>query len=372
MKSSIKIKITALALCLSMAMGVCAFAAENKAAEAEVQKITYEEAVEMAIKNSSSFATLSDNIKLAEKNREQLSQSLSFTLPPNAPVSLVIEESSYYNGLSQLKSLQATLDNKKYNTQILKSAVEKTVLEAFNNIYITEINLINAEKSLELKAPSEEWNQLKYRLGMISKNALESATVAYNDAKSDLEKIKLNRDLCYVDLKSFLGISSDKKISIDFSPEYVKIDEIKNLEAEINRRISVAPNIKLAESSAEMADFLMSYYVMGESYTAKENSQNAANRSLKDIKKAFFVALNNTYTSIISYEKDIADAKAEIAAMETSYASSVISFENGTLTKYALDGLAFNIQGKKNALDTLIAKHSILLFTFNNPSVLFA
>lgn len=70
-------KLTAMALAFTMVISANAFAANNSSDEEETKVvITYDEAVERAIKNTTSIASIDDAVELMEKNKEALLQAL--------------------------------------------------------------------------------------------------------------------------------------------------------------------------------------------------------------------------------------------------------------------------------------------------------
>ena len=196
-----------------------AFAAD-KTSDYEQDKIviTYDEAVQKAIDNTTSIAAIDEAVDLMEKNKEALFTSLEGYFPYVS--SDVTVDSSIGSLLSSIGTIDSSTKSYRYQKQMLEETAELMVKNYFNTIVTSENALELTKESLQLK--QEEYSQLvmKHNLGMLSDNELETAKNEITKMMSNVTTAELAIDSVYESLASTIGLSKYADFEIDYELEY--------------------------------------------------------------------------------------------------------------------------------------------------------
>ena len=80
--------------------------------------------------------------------------------------------------------------------------------------------------------------------------------------------------------------------------------------------------------------------------------------------------MRNTYLQIKSLETEYDSAQADLNKALADYRVAQLSYQTGAVTKLAVEGAAMGVTQAENALKALVYKHDMLVYQFENPSIL--
>ena len=348
-----------------------AFAAQTSTQEKMV--LTYDKAVELAIKNNSNISTLEEAIDLMEKNQETTVDRLGNTSVMTSDSETRTMNATKGTLLTTAKTMESNIKTSKYNKQLIETGCEYLVKSYFNNIQLAESGLELLKKNYSIQQDSCNQDLLKFRLGMISKNDLTASQNSLAKMKSNVEQTELAIANAYDGLANALGLKTGTAFEIDYTVEYTPFELGKSVESYISTSLSKDPSIKIYETKLELAKKLKSISVYSTqiySYLEKENNVSSASRELKDAKDAMEKNITAAYNNIKKYEAERASLEAALSDAQTTYETAKINCELGNITDFQLKQAELGVLNAENNLLTNACNHDLEIFGFNNPSML--
>lgn len=365
-------KLTAAALAFTMVFTANAFAAD-KTSDYEQDKIviTYDEAVQKAIDNTTSIAAIDEAVDLMEKNKEALFTSLEGYFPYVS--SDVTVDSSIGSLLSSIGTIDSSTKSYRYKKQMLEETAELMVKNYFNTIVTSENALELTKESLQLK--QEEYSQLvmKHNLGMLSDNELETAKNEITKMMSNVTTAELAIDSVYESLASTIGLSKYANFEIDYELEYEPFTMTTGLEGYINVKTESDPSVMVAKAKLEDAEYqkkISLYDTEPYSYLSKENNVNSADRDLGDTQKNLRTSIVSGYNSITQLESTRESLEAALADAQTAYETAKVKYELGNITELEYKQAELAVKSAENDILSNTSSHDILVFQFEHPYML--
>ncbi len=365
-------KLTAMALAFTMVISANAFAANNSSDEEETKVvITYDEAVERAIKNTTSIASIDDAVELMEKNKEALFTSLEGYYPYVS--NDITVDSSIGSLLSSIGTIDTNTKSYRYQKQMLEETAELMVKNYFNTIVTSENALELTKESLQLK--QEEYSQLvmKHSLGMISDNELETARNEITKMMSNVTTAELTIDNVYESLASSMGLAKGTEFEIDYNLVYEPFTMTTGLEGYISVKTESDPSVMVAKANLEDAEYqkkISLYDTAPYSYLSKENNINSADRELGDTQKNLRTSITNGYNSIIQLESTRESLEAALTDAQTTYKTAKVNYELGNITELTLKQSELAVKSAENNILSNASSHDVLVFQFEHPYML--
>ncbi len=365
-------KLTAAVMALCMAFSSAALAAEKTSQKEETKLVlTYEDAVERAVKNSTSIATIDEAVDLMEKNKEVLFTSLEGYFPYVGTDITV--DASIGSLLGSVGTIDSSTKSYRYQKQMLEETAELMVKNCFNTIVTSEKTLELAKESLQLK--QEEYSQLvmKHNLGMVSDNDLETAKNEITKMISNVTAAELAIDNLYASLANTTGLPKDTEFVIDYQMEYTPFTMTTGVEGYINVKTESDPSVMVAKAKLEDAQYqkkISLYETEPYSYLSKENAVNSADRELGDTKKNLRTSIINGYNSITQLESQRESLEAALTDAKTTYETAKVNYELGNITELQFRQAGLAVKSAENDILTNTSNHDILVFQFEHPYML--
>ena len=364
-------KLTASVLIAVMAFSASAFAADKKDETETKTVITYDKAVEMAIKNTSSLKTIDEAVELMEDNKEMLFTSLNGYLPLSGVSHQV--ESSIGNLLESIGSIDGSTKSYKYKKIMLKETAELMVKNYFNTIVTSEKSLELAKESLVLK--QRECNELiaKNKLGMVSDNELDTAKNEVTTLQQNVKMAELAIDNVYDELANAIGLKVGEEFEIDYEITYEPLTITTSLESYITVKSQSEPSVVAAKADVESADFQKKVSITDDtpySYEEKTNALNAADRTYGDTVKNIKTSILNGYNTIMQLESKEKTLQTALDDAKRTYDTAKTNFEVGNITQLKLDQASLAVKNAENDLLSNASSHDLLVFQFNHPYML--
>lgn len=376
-------RLTAMAMAVATAFSVNAFAADktvsnintaqtSKTTDGKTAKtVTYDEAVKLAIKNTSSIATIDEAMDYMENSKEAISTNLSGYYPYSGTSQTV--ETAIGTLLSSIGTIDGNSKAYRYQKQMLEETAELMVKNYFDTIKTSENALALAKDSLRLK--QDEYSQLvlKNKLGMISNNDLKNASNALTKMKENVKMAELAIDSVYSSLGNTIGLKAGTDFDIDYTLEYKPFEMEIGLDSYITQKSSTDPSVQVAKANLETAEFqkkVSTYETEPYSYQKKDNAVNSADRTWGDTVKNLKTAISNAYNSIGQLESNRTALEAALADAKTTYATAQTNYQVGNITKLQLEQAELAVKSAENDLISNASSHDLLVFQFEHPYML--
>ena len=376
-------RLTAMAMAVATAFSVNAFAADktvsnintaqtSKTTDGKTAKtVTYDEAVKLAIKNTSSIATIDEAMDYMENSKEAISTNLSGYYPYSGTSQTV--ETAIGTLLSSIGTIDGNSKAYRYQKQMLEETAELMVKNYFDTIKTSENALALAKDSLRLK--QDEYSQLvlKNKLGMISNNDLKNASNALTKMKENVKMAELAIDSVYSSLGNTIGLKAGTDFDIDYTLEYKPFEMEIGLDSYITQKSSTDPSVQVAKANLETAEFqkkVSTYETEPYSYQQKDNAVNSADRTWGDTVKNLKTAISNAYNSIGQLESNRTALEAALADAKTTYATAQTNYQVGNITKLQLEQAELAVKSTENDLISNASSHDLLVFQFEHPYML--
>jgi len=359
---------------------LCAVLCTNTvfAAEPAEEKyvLTYDKAVEMAIKNNSNIATFNENMDLLEKNYGIVRDGLDAAavmidlVGPENSYTLEVERAAL---LSNAITMNTNMQNERYNRQMLELGCEYMVKTYFSNLIIADKGLEMLEKSVLNEQVAYSHSVIKNSLGMISDMELTTVKANLAASKANLEKTKTAVDKAYSAFATTIGLNKPEGYVIDYSVEYKPMELNRSVDSYITSKLSTDPSIKVAEENYELTrkmKSLSAYSTTPYSYLEKEYNENAASRSLGDTKDAFVNNIKATYNDIKALEAERASLEKALEDANNTLKTVELNYELGNVTELTVEQTKLAVLNAEMNLLQNTFNYDIKVFGFNNPSML--
>ncbi len=361
------------AACMAFAVLFTSTAFAAQPAKDEKIVLTYDKAVELATKNNTKLSTLEDSIDYMEKNQEITVESMGSTAAMMSDPETRTMTMQMGNLLTSAQTLETNIQTSKYNKDLIKIGNEYLVKNYFNGIKLAESGLELAKKNASIAQDKYNQDIVKSRLGMVSKNDLQTSKSAFDTSRNTVEQTELAIEKTYDSMKTALGIDTSKEVEIDYEISYEPYELGRSIESYITTSISKAPSIKIAEANLDLAKRLKNistYETAVYSYLEKENNVSSASRNVKDAKDNMKTNITNAYNDIKTLETERESLETALKDAKTTYETAKTNYAVGNVTSLTLKQAELGVENAENNLVTNAYNHDLKVFAFNNPSIL--
>lgn len=278
---------------------------EAQALEAQKEKeLTFEEAVELATKNSSDLRSVAETADYLQDLKEDIWDITgSFSVPTVSYQQWVDDD--VYSIYSQIQSISSSMTQNRYTEEITKLTLESTVKSYFTSILSDESSLEVAKKEAEVKKTQYLQGQTKNKMGLISDYDLRTLETDYKTAVDNVETLERTIEEEYRSFNQLLGISDDTEYELVYDIEYTPYEMGQSMTQYIQNKLNTDYTIKQLEQDVDDAEFNKNYMSM-----SSTNSQSASNKysyeeaksTLKTAKEDKELAIQNVYNEVQELE----------------------------------------------------------------------
>lgn len=379
------------ALALALAMSLCStqvFAAEALSAEqqgvqvapvvekteeevAPLPTLTYEEALAKAKKHSPDLRDIQDTADFLQETKEDLWDSGYFNMPTYDYQKWVND--GWWAVTSAAFQTDMGMQQNSIGRKLTELALEVTVKSYFTTILSDLDNLELVQKNADMQKKLYQQGQTKYRLGLLSKYNLDQLEIAANQAQDTVKQLEAKLEQEYIKLNNLMGEKSDQRFTFVYDVSYEPYKMNQTMDQYINDKTNNDLTIQLAELKLESAKFGKNY--LKESTNSSEQNQNdltydQAKRALKTAKEDKALAIRNAYLQIQQLETAYASAQADLTKAQADYRAVQVNYQAGNVTKTAVEQAQMGVLKAEIALRQNAYNHDMLVFTFENPSLL--
>ena len=257
---------------------------EAQALEAQKEKeLTYEEAVELATKNSSDLRSVAETADYLQDLKEDIWDITgSFSVPTVSYQQWVDDD--IYAIYSSIQNISSSMTKNRYSEELTKISLEATVKNYYTSIFSDQSSLELAKKDMAVKKTLWEQGQLKNQLGLLSDYDLQKLHSDYEQAQYNVTKLEMALEQEYLSFYNFIGQDREKDYTLVYDVEYAPYELPQPMTQYINSKMNTDYTIKLQEQAVKDAEFNKNYMSMSSSNATSANNKHSyeeAKRSLK-------------------------------------------------------------------------------------------
>ena len=346
---------------------------EAQALEAQKEKeLTYEEAVELATKNSSDLRSVAETADYLQDLKEDIWDITgSFSVPTVSYQQWVDDD--IYAIYSSIQNISSSMTKNRYSEELTKISLEATVKNYYTSIFSDQSSLELAKKDMAVKKTLWDQGQLKNQLGLLSDYDLQKLRSDYEQAQYNVTKLEMALEQEYLSFYNFIGQDREKDYTLVYDVEYAPYDLPQPMTQYINSKMNTDYTIKLQEQAVKDAEFNKNYMSMSSSNATSANNKHSyeeAKRSLKTAKDSKELAIQNAYNSILSLESQYDSALTTLEQAKAAQRAAEVNYKAGNTTAITLDQAALAVEQAQNAVTQLEYAHDMQIYQFENTELL--
>lgn len=327
----------------------------------ELETLTFDDAVEKALRNNSSLNNLKASMDLAETQLEiQYLEAYSSEDGFSGLISFLNSQSSYQNSELSIVAQEESVKHSMKQSYI-------NIIELQRNIALSELALKNDELNLAL-------SKIKLSNGKISQSKYDNLNLAYNTAKEQLETQKDTLEMEYVSLNILMGTDINKRYNFVMDAVYEPFELDIPVESYINGKVALSNSVRQAEKSYETTKQTSKLTPLNSSeigsYQSAQNSLNSAEMSYEDAKDSVYESLYQKYNSIVQEEKDYTAGLDELKLLQDEFERVQVKYLNGNASYYELLTAQYNVAEKENTLLSSVYSHMLLSEELTNTELM--
>lgn len=346
---------------------------EAQALEAQKEKeLTFEEAVELATKNSSDLRSVAETADYLQDLKEDIWDITgSFSVPTVSYQQWVDDD--IYAIYSSIQNISSSMTKNRYSEELTKISLEATVKNYYTSIFSDQSSLELAKKDMEVKKTLWEQGQRKNQLGLLSDYDLNTLRSDYEQAQYNVTKLEMALEQEYLSFYNFIGEDREKDYTLVYDVEYAPYELPQPMTQYINNKMNTDYTIKLQEQAVEDAEFNKNYMSMSSTNATSANNKHSyeeAKRSLKTAKDSKELAIQNAYNSILSLESQYDSAVTTLEQAKAAQRAAEVNYKAGNTTAITLDQAALAVKQAQNAVTQLEYAHDMQIYQFENTELL--
>lgn len=346
---------------------------EAQALEAKKEKeLTFEEAVELATKNSSDLRSVAETADYLQDLKEDIWDITgSFSVPTVSYQQWVDDD--IYAIYSSIQNISSSMTKNRYSEELTKISLEATVKNYYTSIFSDQSSLELTKKDMEVKKTLWEQGQRKNQLGLLSDYDLNTLRSDYEQAQYNVAKLEMALEQEYLSFYNFIGEDREKDYTLVYDVEYAPYELPQPMTQYINSKMNTDYTIKLQEQAVEDAEFNKNYMSMSSTNATSANNKHSyeeAKRSLKTAKDSKELAIQNAYNSILSLESQYDSAVTTLEQAEAAQRAAEVNYKAGNTTAITLDQAALAVEQAQNAVTQLEYAHDMQIYQFENTELL--
>ena len=342
--------------------------------EAEpLPQLTVEAALKMAKQNSAALREIQDQEDLLHETRKSLRQmGVSMTNPTYDYKTWVND--MWYALTAGVFQVNMGMEGAKIQREVENLKLEISVKSYFTSIVNNQDTLELLKKNAEIQQKLYVQGQTKHRLGMLSKYNLEQLKIAVYQARNNVALLQASLDQEYTKFNQLIGGNHADRYELVYDMTFEPYTMHQTMDQYVNDKIKNKDlAIKGQELAVENAKFNMNYLSESDAGTnadQREFNYDSAKRSLKTAKQNKETLLRNTYLQIQQLETQYASAQADVTKAAANYRVAQVNYRAGNVTKTVVEQAEMGLISAENALKELVYSHDMLIFMFENPTVL--
>jgi outer membrane protein TolC len=345
--------------------------ADESAGEAEAV-LTYEEAVELALKNSLELKNARESVLQAEEMREQLAnlRRISGSIPVGfgydqadaAARELLLDftaaDTAWRMAAKQLEALEET--------------IAFQVRSAYDEVLQNTAGLETADRALAFALTKLIQTETKTRLGVESRFNRENARSRHAAEKEQRERLARQLDEAYVSLNKLLGLEMDAQPKLQEPDPPVWLEEA-SLERHLALILHDHPYIWLQEQKVAQAErelSLYTYNVGAPPYKVVASAVQQEKNNLYALKEEVRKGVRSLYYQLQGLESQYKALEANLAQAENGLHAVQLRFKLGMAVPIEIEQAELAVLEIKNGMQDLARAYGQLRMLFEKPWVM--
>lgn len=334
--------------------------------------ITVEEALEKAIKYSPNLKDLEDTLDFMKESDEKIYDRIGSVKIPSYEYKRWTSE-GMHGLVSSVYQLDSGMKQTKLAEKIQKMALEVTVKSMFSSIKNNQNSLKLVQKNAEIQDQLFQQGQTKYRLGMLSKYNLDQLQVAAEQAKGNAALLETTLEQTYIKFNNLIGENPEKRFEFVYDVTFEPYEMTQTIDQYINKALKEDLSIQLQELATDAAKFKRNYRnydAITSTDDADELDYDKQKRALKTAKEQKELLIRNAYLQLGQMETMYASAQSALTKAQADYRVAQVNYQAGNVTKTVVEQAEIGVISAQNALNELVHNYDMLVYTFENPSLL--
>ncbi len=345
---------------------------EEKAAQ-QLPKLTAEEALEKAKKHSPDLKSIQDTLEYLDDTMDDIDRQAGGSVTvPSVDYKKWVDD-GWQKVVSAVYQVEQGQKQARIGEKLQNLGLEVSVKSYFTSIKSSEDSLALAKKNAEIQKKLYEQGKEKNRLGLLSKYNLDQLEIAAKQAQDSVALLEASMEQLYIKLNDLMGESADARFEYVYDVTFTPYKMTQDMEQYINSSVKNDLSIELKELAVESAKFSKNYVGYTNTRadsTKQEYDYDTAKRELKTAKEDKATAIRNAYLQIQQMETQIASAQSALTKAQADYRASQINLQAGNVTKTTVEQAEMGVTSAQNSLNQLVYNYDMLVFTFENPSLL--
>jgi outer membrane protein TolC len=345
-----------------------AVTAEAIPGEEAIFYLTYEEAVELALKNSMELKNARQDVVQAEEMRDHLSRMRTFGYTPFGP------GYDYQDALDRellLNFLQADIAWQMARKQvgILEEAIALQVRSAYDAVLKKLDEIEVSDLTLAYAAEKVRQAEIKAERGMESLFNLQMLREDYNEEKQKRDVLEKQLEEAFLGLNELLGLEKEERPNLkgEFLPDWL---EDVNLERHLTRVLNGNPLLWLQEQKIRMAEYglaLYTYNVGAEPYKVKEIDVLKEKNNLAAMKEDLETTILSLYNQLQQLENQYALLEVNLAKAQKALDAVTARYAQGMAVAIDVQQAELAIAQLENQLQNILITYEQLKILFEKP-----
>lgn len=367
----------------------------------ETAPLTYERAVELALKNSIDLRSAKQSVEQAEEMRDQASVLKSIGYLPMGP-GLGDEDAAARSVLLSFLQADTSWQMAKKQVEITEEAIAFRVRATFDDVKKKNKEIELAESSLDLTALKLQQAAFKAKQGLESPFTLQDQQNQFAEEKQRKELLDKQLDETYLKLNHLLGLEKDERYALADGtkanaqhqddetgngvakadadvPESngngndttsIFLEEKIDLDAHIRRVLNDHPYIWLQEQTIKLAEHevsLHTYNVMSAPYAVKQIEVNKEKDKLASLRKNAEEMLRSSYLQLGQMEDQYKALEVGLARAENMLKMVLARQKVGMVTTSDIRQAELAIAQIRLQMENILIAYEQLRLLFHKP-----
>ncbi|PKM77564.1 MAG: hypothetical protein CVU90_06865 [Firmicutes bacterium HGW-Firmicutes-15] len=338
-------------------------ASESQGDQTVGKTLTFEQAADLALKNSTTIKSADYNIESGElvrnasaDNAKCIPSDGTNSTASRAYTSLVSADISW-----NMSKKTRTLEGDKLELSVYKEYIN--MIKAIENLNYAQVTLKNTQW---------QWNvaQINYQVGITSQTQKNASDTELKAAQNSLRLAEIALDTEYQTFNKLVGLNPTERPVLAEKPNYslLKIDD---LQSSVTRTLEQSPSVWKVDQSVIQAQLAIELYDWSSSstspYKTKQIALTQAELSASETKEQVAQAVRDLYNSICNQEETYNTQQEAIKLAEDTLRVKRVMFEIGMATKTDVQTAELALEKAKKDLNATIYQHEYLKLTFAKP-----
>ncbi|MBY0022341.1 TolC family protein [Paenibacillus polymyxa] len=324
--------------------------------------LAYDDAVKLAIADSTSVKTGEVSIDQAGKIMKETGKNIDF-VPAEAGDEA---QDKAFKGYAQTnlnyeaakKNLEMTKESIEYNVKDLYNKL----LQKQNAVKLAALNIEDAERKLKVA-------QIKRDNQMSSDYEVTQATNQLTQNQAALDKAKKDLDSAYISLNQLIGYKPEQRYELKDKPVYSEFKD--NVETKVSQVLTSSTAIWLSEQKVDLAELSLKLYNFSTPgntpYEAEQLNVEKAQYAKEGTKRQLEEAVRTIYNNIKALESQYSQIQAGLVSARSAADMAKKQFDVGLATELQVYEANLKVTTAEQQAEDIVSSIDTLKLAFNKP-----